>query len=193
VKKVLLIGDSIRIGYQNQVKELLKEECDVIFDQDNSRFVQYGYWHINQMFRHFGPFDIVHFNHGYWDMNIESPMKEALNPIDEYVHGLDRMINYIRNQHAIPIFASTCPIFTSGISQDNTGIVAEINYQNSWVVAYNEAAEEYMNHHHVAINDMYHPFLKGPFYYKCPDMLHLSEDGNKLAAQLVASAIRKYL
>ena len=39
MKKILLLGDSIRMGYQNEVKELLKDEYEVVFPQENGRFV----------------------------------------------------------------------------------------------------------------------------------------------------------
>ena len=44
MKKVLLLGDSIRMGYQYQLKELLKDECKVIFSDDNGRFASYTLW-----------------------------------------------------------------------------------------------------------------------------------------------------
>ena len=194
MKRVLLLGDSIRIGYQFYVKELLKDECEVVFwADDNGRFVQYNYWQINQMFKNHGHFDIVHFNNGYWDMNIEPPCDEPMNPIPEYVAGLKKMINYIRKQKAIPIFANTVPIYKHGSSEDNTGTEASITYNNDWVISYNKAAEELMKKEKVQINDMYSKMITGPKYYKCPDMLHLTETGYRECALLTAEAIRKNL
>ena len=60
MKKVLLLGDSIRMGYQYQLKELLKDECKVIFSDDNGRFASYTLWQANQMFKEYGRFDLVH-------------------------------------------------------------------------------------------------------------------------------------
>jgi len=193
MKRVLLMGDSIRIGYQNEVKELLKNECEVVFWDDNSRFIQYHYWQLNQIFRHSPAIDIVHFNSGYWDMNIESPMKEALNPIDEYCYGLEKVIKLIQSQKAIPIFANTVPIYRDGQGIDNTGIQASFTYKNEWVLSYNKAAEKVMKAHNIFINDLYSLLLKGDNYFKCPDGLHLSEEGNHLCALQVVSTIRRYL
>ena len=194
MKKVLLMGDSIRMGYQSYVKEMLKHECEVIYwENDNGRFVQYSYWQLNQMFKNYGPFDIVHFNNGYWDMNIEPPCEEPLNPIPEYVAGLIKIANYIKKQKAIPIFANTLPIYSFGSSVDNSGTVASITYNNDWVIKYNKAAEEAMIRESITINDMYSRMLTGPKYYKCPDMLHLTENGYKECAIVTAEVIRKYL
>ena len=88
MKKVLLLGDSIRMGYDDYVKEELDGKCEVVYDaEDNGRFAAYTLWQANQMFKHHGHFDVVHWNNGYWDMNIEAPMTEAMHPVEEYVPG----------------------------------------------------------------------------------------------------------
>jgi len=193
MKRVLLIGDSIRIGYQDLVKELLKEDCEVFYCDDNSRFVQYLYWQLNQMYHHHGHFDIVHFNSGYWDMNIEAPMKEALNPIPEYIDGLKKIVSYIKSQNSLPIFANTCPIYFDGSGKDNSGTNASLTYRNEWVIQYNEASESFMRANQIQVNDLYTEMLKGKLYYKCPDMLHLSDEGNRVCAEMVAKIIKMNL
>lgn len=48
MKKVLLLGDSIRMGYDDYVKELLDGKCEVIYDHDdNGRFAAYTLWQAN--------------------------------------------------------------------------------------------------------------------------------------------------
>ena len=55
MKKVLLLGDSIRMGYDEYVKEILKDEFDVIYDEsDNGRFSAYTLWQANQSFKNCG-------------------------------------------------------------------------------------------------------------------------------------------
>ena len=47
MKKVLLLGDSIRMGYDDFVKEELKE-FEVFYDpDDNGRFSDYTIWMFN--------------------------------------------------------------------------------------------------------------------------------------------------
>lgn len=50
-----------------------------------------------------------------------------------------------------------------------------------------------MKKENVQINDMYSRMLSGPMYFKCPDMLHLTDSGYKECAIITAVAIRKYL
>ena len=38
MKRVLLLGDSIRMGYDSMVKELLSDKYEVFFPEDNGRF-----------------------------------------------------------------------------------------------------------------------------------------------------------
>ncbi len=187
--KILLLGDSITLGYQKYVKELLEGKCEVVYSDDNGRFVQYSYWLLNQFYKNEGHFDIVHFNNGYWDMNIESPMTTPLNSIEEYCFGLEKIVNFIKSQGSTPIFATTVPINEKGNSLDNTGVNGTINYDNSWVKEYNLAAKNLMKKLNVEVNDLYEDMLKGPLFYKCEDMLHLSEEGSKVCANKIKDIV----
>jgi lysophospholipase L1-like esterase len=48
-----------------------------------------------------------------------------------------------------------------------------------------------MEQESVPINDLYALMLSSKSYYKCPDMLHLTEEGYNLCAEQAASIIRK--
>lgn len=193
MKKALLLGDSIRMGYQDFVKEMLRGECEVYFSEDNGRFASYTLWQANQMYKEFGHFDVVHFNTGYWDMNIEAPMKEAMTPIYEYCRTMKRIINLSRDNADALIYATTLPVLEKGSALDVSNTGGYITYDNNWVSSYNNAAKKLMNEENVAINDLYELVHKGENYYKCPDLLHLTVDGYKVCAAQVASCIRQYL
>ena len=193
MKKVLLLGDSIRMGYDEYVKEILSGEFEVIYDDaDNGRFAAYTLWQANQFFKNYGKFDVVHWNNGYWDMNVESPMTTAIHPADEYVHFLSRILDEIRNNGAVPIFATTVPILSAEAAADvvREGIET-FKYDNAWVVKYNAAATGFMHGEGVAVNDLYALCLKDKYYYKCPDLLHLTEEGYRRCAEQTAQAIRE--
>lgn len=192
MKRILLLGDSIRMGYDKKVRELLKNEYEVIFaEEDNGRFAAYTLWQANQFLKQYGHFDLVHWNNGYWDMNIEAPMTEAIHPLNEYENCLRRIIHLLRANGARIVFATTTPVYESGEAQDNTGTEAVINYRNDWVIRYNEAACRIMEAEGVVVNDLYTLCLKGPKYYKCDDMLHLTEEGYWEIARQTADCIRR--
>ncbi|MBP5666066.1 MAG: SGNH/GDSL hydrolase family protein [Clostridia bacterium] len=193
MKRVLLLGDSIRMGYDEYVKELLTGEFEVVYDDaDNGRFAAYTLWQANQFFRHCGRFDVVHWNNGYWDMNVEAPMVEAIHPVPEYVHFLGRILAEIRRNGAVPVFATSTPILSEEAAQAvmKEGIPRTF-YKNEWVVEYNKAAVDFMEREGVAVNDLYSLCLESPTYYKCPDLLHLTQEGYKRCAEQTAAAIRK--
>lgn len=194
MKKVLLLGDSIRMGYDHYVKELLEGTCEVYYDeQDNGRFAAYTLWQANQFFRKYGKFDVVHWNNGYWDMNIEAPMAEPMHPVDEYVHFLKRIIAEIRRNGAEIIFATTTPILDNGASLDNTGTGTSITYSNDWVIQYNDAAKKLMAEEGIAVNDLYTLMHRDPNFYKCGDGLHLTEEGSRVCAEQAARMIAEKL
>ena len=195
MKKVLLLGDSIRMGYEEYVKEYLDGQCQVYYDaQDNGRFAFYTLWQANQFFRHEGKFDVVHWNNGYWDMNIEPPMEEPLCPVEDYVHLLHRIIREIRRNGAKIIFATTTPILRSGSAADNTGTGADaIAYNDQWVQTYNAAAVKVMEEEGVTVNDLYALCKEDPNYYKCEDLLHLTEEGYRRCARQTADLILRAL
>lgn len=194
MKKVLLLGDSIRMGYDDYIKEILQDKCEVYYDDnDNGRFAAYTLWQANQFFRHYGTFDVVHWNNGYWDMNIESPMVEAIHPVEEYIHFLKRIIAEIRRNGAEIIFATTTPILEKGSAMDNTGTGVKINYNNDWVIQYNDAAKKLMLEENITVNDLYTLMLKDKNYYKCEDLLHLTEEGSRVCAKQAARLIEEKL
>ena len=181
------------MGYDEYVKELLEGEFEVIYDDaDNGRFSAYTLWQANQFFKNHGRFDVVHWNNGYWDMNIEAPMTEAMHPVDEYVHFLHRILIQIRNNGAVPVFATTTPILSKEAAAKVTveGITPFV-YDNEWVRKYNEAAVKFMKSEGVMINDLYALCSEDRHFYKCPDLLHLTEEGYRRCAEKTAQAIRE--
>lgn len=192
MKKVLLLGDSIRMGYQEYVKEALAGEYEVLCPEDNGRFAAYTLWQANQAFKWNPDIALVHFNNGYWDMNIEAPMTEPIHPIEEYTSFLRRIVALCRDCGAQVVFATTVPVLEQGAAGDNTGVQGTINYRNEWVTAYNAAATAVMEELEVPVNDLYALCMEDDRRYKCEDLLHLSEEGSRRCAAQVAEYIRRY-
>ena len=195
MKKVLLLGDSIRMGYDDYVKEILAGKCEVYYDAaDNGRFAAYTLWQMNQLFRKYGPFDIVHWNNGYWDMNVEAPMHTALYPIEDYKYLLRRIAREIKKNGAKVIFALTTPVLDAGSAADNSGTGADyISFDDNWVRKYNDAACEVMKEENIPINDLYTLCKQDKNYYKCEDMLHLTEEGYRILAEQISNLILQEL
>ena len=186
------MGDSIRMGYDEFVQEMLAEECKVHYSKDNGRFTAYTLEQAIQMFLCEGPFDVVHWNNGYWDMDIEGPLGEHLIPPEDYMRFLRRIARTLKAYGAQVIFATTTPIFESGDAADQqTGV--NLRFKNEWVQLYNAAARIVMEEEDIPVNDLYSLCLQGEQYYKCADRLHLTQEGYQKCAQQVCEFIRKYI
>lgn len=182
MKKVMLLGDSIRLGYQPFVQDGLQEEAEVVGPEENGRFSKYTLWGVNLWLDQLGKPDIVHWNNGLWDLHHEFPMVEALTSLAEYLENLTRIINELERTGATIIFATTTPIHPSGKGRSN----AEIDY-------YNQAAVKLMRSRNIEINDLNRLVKEDLQDHICDDLLHLTEEGyRKCAAQTIA-AIRNYL
>lgn len=68
-----------------------------------------------------------------------------------------------------------------------------INYNNEWVELYNNAAKKLMAEENIPVNDLYALCKEDEHYYKCPDMLHLTEEGYRKCAKQAADMILKEL
>lgn len=181
MKKVLLLGDSIRMGYQPYVQKLLKDQADVWGSGDNGRFAKFTLWGVNHWIREFGVPGIVHWNNGLWDLHHEAPMVEAITPLQEYLVTLRRIINELERTGAVIIFATTTPVPPDATGRSN----AEIDL-------YNEEAAALMASRNIEINDLNGLVKRNPQYIH-EDKLHLTEEGSSACALQAASIIRKHL
>ncbi|MGZ9585004.1 SGNH/GDSL hydrolase family protein [Paenibacillus marinisediminis] len=182
MKKVLLLGDSIRLGYQPYIQEGLKGEAQVWGSQDNGRYSKYTLWGVNLWIKEFGIPDIVHWNNGLWDLHHEAPMVEALTLLDEYLENLKRIINELERTGAKIIFATTIPVPPDATGRSN----AEID-------RYNAAATALMQSKNIAINDLNQLVRTDMEAHICEDRLHLTELGYKRCAEQAIAMIRTYL
>jgi len=184
MKKVLLLGDSIREGYEPYVRELLTEEADVMAPGKNGRFAKYTLWGVNLWLKELGSpcVDVVHWNNGLWDVHREAPMTEPLTSIEEYVHTLDRIADELARTGARIIFATTTPVRADAVGRTN----GEIDQ-------YNEAAARLMKERGIALNDLNGALRPRLNEYVCEDRLHLTDAGSRRCAERVAAAVREQL
>ena len=69
MKNLLLIGDSIRMGYDKSVKKSLEGKANVVFPVENCRFASYVLRHFHEYFNGLKgeDIDVIHWNAGLWD------------------------------------------------------------------------------------------------------------------------------
>lgn len=182
MKRVLLLGDSIRISYQDLVLEALKDKAKIVFPEENCRFSKYLLWGVNIWIKELGMPDIVHFNAGLWDINHEFPMVEALTDLDEYEVNIRRIINELKRTGAKLIFATTTPV-AEDLSERS----------NFEIEKYNHRAVEIMRELNIEVNDLYSAVKHDIKNNICEDKLHLSNNGINICSKKVIEIITKYI
>ncbi|HEY0669239.1 MAG TPA: SGNH/GDSL hydrolase family protein [Sphingobacteriaceae bacterium] len=157
--KVLIIGDSISIGYFPFVKEALKENAEIYHNTGNARFSQYGLEKINTWLgkEHW---DVIQFNWGLWDIAYRTTANKGTGALDkingiltatpeQYRENLDSVVRILKDTGAKLVFV-------------NTTYVPELEpgrFSND-VIKYNRIAEEVMRKHNIKINNLYNPSVK---------------------------------
>ena len=115
-KKVLLIGDSIRMGYDKYVKNYLADSCEVYYPKDNCRFAQYTLRHLSDWKSGFNgdDLDLIHWNVGLWD-TLEIYDDGCLTPPEFYAFFIEKICKRIKVlfPKAKVIFATSTPVIES--------------------------------------------------------------------------------
>ena len=176
--RVLLIGDSISIGYTLPVREQLAGKANVHRIPENGGPTTNGLakldaWLGNQRW------DVIHFNWGLHDLKIMGNGQQLVS-LPEYERNLDQLVERLKQTGAQLMWASTTPVpegklVTPRRSQD--------------VPVFNEAAQKVMEKRGVAINDLYAFALPQLSGIQIPTNVHFTKEGSAVLAQPVAAAI----
>ena len=92
MKNLLLIGDSIRMGYDKSVKKTLEGKANVIFPEENCRFASYLLRNFHEYLKDVKgeDIDVVHWNAGLWDC-LRLFEEEPHTPIEVYSYYIERL------------------------------------------------------------------------------------------------------
>jgi hypothetical protein len=185
--KVLILGDSISMGYTNMVRDGLKGKANVVRPKDNCGDTVIG---LKKLDGWLGDkdWDVIHFNWGLWDLCYRNPALEKAGnrdkvngkisvPIPDYEKNLDQLVTQLKATGATLIWAST-----TLVPEGESGRVVGDDKK------YNEAAARVMQKHGVAINDLHALSVSfEPKLFVKPGDVHYTPAGSeKLAQQVVA-------
>ena len=151
MKNLLLVGDSIRIGYEKAVKKSLEGVANVYSPDDNCRFASYVLRYI-QEYKSLvkdGEVDVIHWNAGLWDC-LRMFEEEPHTPIDIYAYYIDRICIRIKKTfpQAKVIFATSTAVLSEKMSRD-------FKRYNEEIEEYNKVAVEIVKKHGFEVNDLY--------------------------------------
>lgn len=193
--RVLLIGDSISIGYTKPVIEMLKGKAEVHRVKGNAGHTGMGLAKLPKWLdEKNGKWDVIHFNWGLWDLCYRNPKSKTQGHRDkvngtlthtpeQYRENLEKIVAILEKTKAKLIWASTTPV-PEGEAGRKVGDD----------VIYNRIAAEVMKKHGIPINDLHAlmvPHMKS--MTTAPGNVHFTAEGSRLLAKQVAAEIEKVL
>ncbi len=160
MKKIILIGDSIRMGYDRYVGERLSGMAEVFYPNENGRFALYVLRYLNlwkERLHWPDDVDLIHWNAGLWDVG-RYGQDEPLTPLAFYVDIVRRIHVGIRLHwpKARLVFATSTPV-------DETRLDPKVVMRsNAEIEAYNAAAVAMLRGLGEDIDDLYATMRAAP-------------------------------
>ncbi len=188
--RVLILGDSISIGYTLAVRETLEGKANVHRPAANCGPTTVGLKSLDAWLGE-GRWDLIHFNHGLHDLKFVDDQGKNTSPdtgtrqvpLDQYEANLETIVERLEETGATLIFATTTPV-PAGEPQRKQGDER----------AYNDAALKVMRDHDVKVDDL-HAVIAPRFdaYAIRPGNVHFSPEGYVLLGKQVAVSIEDAL
>lgn len=152
MKKVILIGDSTRMGYDKYVKEALDGSAEVYYAPENGRYATNVLRFAHDWKAKNGwptDADLVLWNAGLWDV-LEIYGDEPLVPIGHYKDTVPRIDKRLRM-----LFPEAKIVFMTSVSVIEHKCSGNFRRRNSNIEAYNEAAIDALSGTGTEILDLY--------------------------------------
>lgn len=192
MRKVILIGDSIRIGYQPYVRRLLAGWAEVwgptsnVFSSSNV-LAQLDEWLAGPLA---GERDaIVHINAGLHDIRRNRQTQLIETSLDRYRTNIESIIEFLQSPgHRLPmIWARTTPV-----NFERHGGRKPFDRMEADVETYNTVADAIMAREGVPTNDLFGLVMqRGRDEMLTDDGVHYSADGYEELGRGVAARIRE--
>jgi len=190
--RVLLIGDSISIGYTVAVQELLKGKANVHRIPTNGGPSSNGVANIKEWLGD-SKWDVIHFNFGLHDLVYMGPDGARLVepslpgakhqvPLPDYEKNLTAIVQQLQATGAKVIWCNTTPV-----PEGTKGRIADESIQ------FNEVAAKVMQAANVPTNDLHRHAKAKLTEVQLPANVHFTPEGSKYLAEKVAAEIQKLL
>jgi hypothetical protein len=199
---VLIIGDSISIGYTEYVRQLLDGKTNVVrpmrkvgteLKNVNCRDTRFGLKNLETWLGDL-KWDVIHFNWGLHDLCYRNPWgnskgkRDKINgrisvPLVQYQDNLEQLVVRLKSTGAVLVWAST-----TFVPEGEIGRFAGDELK------YNDKARLVMEKHGIAINDLH--ALTSNFentLFRGPGDVHYTEEGSQKIAAQVAESIERAL
>ena len=195
---VLILGDSISIGYTPFVTKMLANSANVFrpVDDDgkpeNCEGTTKGVKNIDRWLGD-TQWDVIHFNFGLHDIKHVDPAtgENSSNPehphqadLKQYEKNLKKIVKELKATGARLIFATTTPY-----PDKTNGPLRKPGMPQK----YNQVAEKIMSKNKIPVNNLYAFVLPVMEKLQLPNNVHFTEEGYKALAGQVAQKITQFL
>lgn len=180
--RVLLIGDSISVGYTEPVREALAGKANVHRIPENGGDTRRGLakldtWLGKEAWR------VIHFNFGLHDLKHCKDGRldlagEQVATVEVYQSNLEQLAERLKASGATLIWATTTPV-PDGAAGRRKGDDA----------AFNAAALAVMRRHAIRVNDLYARVMPDLAAYQHPQNVHFTAEGSAFLGRIVAAEI----
>ncbi len=190
--KVLIMGDSISIGYTPYVVEKLEDVAQVRRHKGNAGPTIRGVAKIEEWLGK-EQWDVIHFNWGLWDMYGWEYHKEDRSP-KAYGKRLEFLVGRLKKTGAKLIWATTTPACPANETTMERRFKQKVRISPELERKYLAAALAVMNKHGVQVNDL-HAFMKLSWdkYAIADNNVHFTKLGSQKLGEQVAKAIQSAL
>ena len=186
MKKIVLIGDSIRLGYDKFIRHAFSGVATVCSPDDNCMFAQYVL-RFAQEWKNDGAWgddvDVVHWNAGLWDV-LRLFGDEPLTPLEFYGDTIKRVHKRLRL-----LFPKAKIIFATSTSVQEEKYNANFKRCNSEINEYNRVAVNALKELDTDINDLYSITINAPDECRSDATHFNTEKGVKLVGGKVLEVL----
>ena len=185
---VVLIGDSIRMGYQDHVASQLAGRAEIWVPKENGGDSRNVLAHLDQWAFSRQP-DLVHVNCGLHDLKRAFGAKSSV-PLDEYEGNVRQILQKLQRElNGAVVWATTTPVDENWHHQNKGFDRLEAD-----VAAYNAAARAVAEDIGVPIDDLFAVVEReGKARLLTQDGVHFTEVGSQLLGRVVAECVWGHL
>lgn len=187
-KSIVLIGDSIRMGYQDHVARELADQVEIWAPEQNGGDSRNVLAHLDEWVISRSP-DLVHVNCGLHDL--KRAFGEGQNvPLEEYGHNVRQILAQLQSDfEGVVVWAQMTPV-DEKLHHQNKGF----DRFEADVDAYNEVARSVAVGLGVPVDDLFAVVEReGKARLLTPDGVHFTEEGSQILGRAVATCVREHL
>jgi lysophospholipase L1-like esterase len=185
MEQVVLIGDSIRMGYQATVAEALDGVAEVWAPEENGGDSANVLAHLDDWVIERQP-DVVHLNAGLHDLKLPFDSDTHQVPLDDYRRNLETIVQRVHSETRSALVLAT----TTPVHQAWHHAVKDFDRFESDVDAYNAVLRDVARSAGIDVTDLFGLVtMAGKDRVLQPDGVHFKEEGSRFLGHAVAERI----